>query len=127
MLLVVVTLWIMAIRAPLHSVDFDIPGDGCLGFSGADAVRVDTVTIDGDGLVVWNGEILTSREALESRMLAIDALGFDDQPVIRVEPREGVSYGAFLAFMATAQRHRVGTVRMIGDGAVEMRVLPAAI
>ena len=126
-LLVLVTLWIMAIRTPDHSFDFDMPGSGCQGFFGAESVRVDTVTIDAVGVIAWNGEVLANREVLESRMRAIDALGFDDQPIIHVVPHRGVDYGVFMAVMATAQRHGVGAIRMIEDGSVEMRVVPAAI
>ena len=126
-LLVLVALWIMAIRPSTHSVDFDLALSGCLGYVDADVPRVETVTIDVDGVVTWNGEVLASREVLESRMLAIRDLSDEAQPMIHVVPHQGASYGAFLAVMAIAQHNGVSDVRVVDDGTVEMRVLPAKV
>ncbi|WP_157522180.1 biopolymer transporter ExbD [Mitsuaria sp. 7] len=125
-MLALVALWIMGIRTMDHSLDFDLAFPGCLGYFDADVRRVEVVTIEADGVVAWNGEVLASREALESRMLALRDLGYENQPMIHVMPHQGVSYGAFLAVMAVAQRHGVSDVRVI-EGTIEMRVVPAKV
>jgi biopolymer transport protein ExbD len=120
-----VAVWIMAIPMPVHSVAFDLAGDGCVGIVGPEAPRVQTVTIDMNGVVAWDGEVLASREVLESRMLAIGAMTRDEQPQLHVVPHPLASYGAFMSVMAAAQHHGVGAIRMIGEDSVEMRIVPA--
>ncbi|OWQ48601.1 hypothetical protein CDL60_01465 [Roseateles noduli] len=114
-LLSVVALWFVAVPAPLHAVGFDI-FNHCVGLNGPPPVQ--NVTIDQNGLVVWEGEVLSSHAELEARMHAVGKVAAGQQVEVHLWPQKGASYGTVLRVMATAQRNGVQTIGMISDGEI---------
>ena len=113
-LLAVVALWFVAVPAPLHAVGFDIMNH-CL-YNGPPLVQ--EVTIDRNGLVVWDGEVLGSHAELEARMRAVGRVADGAQAEVHLWPQNGVSYGTVLKIMAAAQRNGVQTLGMVADGEI---------
>lgn len=111
-LLIVVALSIVAFPKPLHAIGFDI-GAQCSGTKAEPPAL--TVTIDQNGVVVWEGEVLSSRAALDARMRAVGNVAAADQAEVHLWPHKGASYGAFLAVMVAAQRNGVQRIGMIGE------------
>ncbi|WP_431051079.1 ExbD/TolR family protein [Roseateles sp. L2-2] len=114
-LLSVVALWFVALPTPLHAVGFDI-FNHCGGPNGPPPVQ--DVTIDQNGLVVWEGKVLSSHAELEARMRAIGKVPDGQQVEVHLWPQKGASYGTVLKVMATAQRNGVQTLGMISDGEI---------
>ena len=125
-MIALVALWIAAIPKPLHEVDFDLSGSGCLGPTET-ALRVHTLAIDAKGGATWDGDELPSRSAIDQRLRAVGEMSTNDQPEIHIVPGEGVGYGAFLSVMAAAQRNGVRNVGVVIGDRLLIRAGAAAV
>src|SRR5258707_263926 len=74
--------------------------------------QVVTIDIDFDGTIIWNGDTLSGRPELESRMRASAAM--QDQPEIHLRPNKLVKYRNVAMVMASAQRLGLTKVGIIG-------------
>ena len=74
--------------------------------------QVVTIDIDFDGTLIWNGETLSGRPQLESRMRA--AAAQQDQPEIHLRPNKLVKYRNVAMVLASAQRLGLTKVGIIG-------------
>jgi biopolymer transport protein ExbD len=110
-MLVLLIMLIITIPIQLHSVNLNMP-TGTPPPPTAPPVVV-TLDIDFDGTVLWNGEALPDRAALESRLANTAAM--PDQPEVHLRPNKLVEYKAVAMVMASAQRLGVTKLGMVGN------------
>lgn len=110
-MLVLLVMLIITIPIQLHSVDLNLPsGKAPPATTEREIVRID---IDFDGTVLWNGEVVADRVALEGRMKASAAQAV--QPEIHLRPNKLVTYDRVAAMMASAQRLGLKKLGMVGN------------
>jgi biopolymer transport protein ExbD len=110
-LLVLLIMLIITIPIQLHSVNLNMPA-GHPPPPTAPPVVV-TVDIDFDGTVLWDGQPLPDRQALEARLQQTAALA--DQPEVHLRPNKLVEYKAVAMVMASAQRLGVTKLGIVGN------------
>ena len=110
-MLVLIIMLIITIPVQLHSVNLNMPV-GTPPPPLREPVVV-TVDIDFDGTVLWNGEALVDRRALEVRLqqVAVQA----DQPEVHIRPNKLVEYKSVALVLASAQRLGVTKLGMVGN------------
>jgi biopolymer transport protein ExbD len=110
-MLVLLIMLIITIPIQMHSVNLNLPtGKASVPPTPPEVVRID---IDFDGTVLWNGQAVSGRHALEARLAAIAARA--DQPEVHVRPDKLAGYGSVAAVMASAQRLGVTKFGLIGN------------
>ena len=109
-MLVLLIMLIITIPIQTHAVKLNMP----VGKPPTQTVQpqVVTIDIDFDGTIIWNGETLSGRPELESRMRAASAM--QDQPEIHLRPNKLVKYRNVAMVMASAQRLGLTKVGIIG-------------
>ena len=109
-MLVLLIMLIITIPIQTHAVKLNMP----VGKPPTQIVQpqVVTIDIDFDGTIIWNGETLSGRPELESRMRAASAM--QDQPEIHLRPNKLVRYRNVAMVMASAQRLGLTKVGIIG-------------
>jgi len=110
-MLVLLIMLIITIPIQLHTVNLNMPA-GNPPPPTKEPVVV-TIDIDFDGTVLWNGEVVADRNALESRLLL--AAGLADQPEVHIRPNKLVEYKAVATVLASAQRLGVTKLGMVGN------------
>ena len=110
-MLVLLIMLIITIPIQLHSVNLNMP-QGAPPAQQKDPVVV-TVDIDFDGTVLWNGEALPDRAALEGRLQRVAAE--PDQPEVHIRPNKLVEYKSVATVLASAQRLGVTKLGMVGN------------
>jgi biopolymer transport protein ExbD len=110
-MLVLLIMLIITIPIQLHSVNLNMPA-GNPPPPTKEPVVV-TVDIDFDGTVLWNGEALTDRGALEERLQRVAAE--PDQPEVHIRPNKLVEYKSVATVLASAQRLGVTKLGMVGN------------
>jgi biopolymer transport protein ExbD len=110
-MLVLIIMLIITIPKQNHSVNLNMP----VGTPPPPTVEpiVITIDVDFDGTILWNGEVVPDRKALEQRMLAV--AGKADQEEVHLRPNKLVSYKYVAGVMATAQRLGVTKIGMVGN------------
>ena len=109
-MLVLLIMLIVTIPIQLHSVNLNMPV-GTPPPRTADP-QVVTIDIDFEGTVLWNGEALPDRQALEARLMRAATL--PEQPEVHIRPNKLVEYKAVAAVLASAQRLGVTKLGMVG-------------
>jgi biopolymer transport protein ExbD len=110
-MLVLLVMLIITIPIQLHSVSLNLPsGKPPPATVEPEIVRID---VDFDGTVLWNGEVIADRAALESRMKEKAARAI--QPEVHLRPNKLVKYDRVAAVMASAQRLGLKKLGMIGN------------
>jgi biopolymer transport protein ExbD len=110
-MLVLLVMLIITIPIQLHSVDLNLPtGKAPPAASEPEVVRIE---IDFDGTLLWNGEVVADRAALEVRMK--DKAAQAVQPEIHLRPNKLVKYDHVAAVMASAQRLGLKKLGMVGN------------
>jgi biopolymer transport protein ExbD len=110
-MLVLLIMLIITIPIQLHSVNLNMPS-GTPPPQTKEPVVV-TIDIDFDGTVLWNGEALPDRAALEARLAQTAAQ--PDQPEVHLRPNKLVEYKSVAMVMASAQRLGVTKLGMVGN------------
>ena len=110
-MLVLLIMLIITIPIQLHSVNLNMPA-GNPPPPTKEPVVV-TIDIDFDGTVLWNGEPMADRVALEGRLAQAAAQA--DQPEVHVRPNKLVEYKAVATVLASAQRLGVTKLGMVGN------------
>ncbi len=110
-MLVLIIMLIITIPIQLHSVNLTMPS-GTPPPPTKEPVVV-TIDVDFDGTMLWNGEALPDRNALEVRLQR--AAAEPDQPEVHLRPNKLVEYGAVAAVMASAQRLGVTKLGIVGN------------
>jgi biopolymer transport protein ExbD len=109
-MLVLLIMLIITIPIQLHAVNLHMP-------SGTPPPRTEppqvvTIDIDFDGTVLWNGEVLPDREALEARLMKAAAM--PEQPEVHIKPNKLVEYKAVARVLASAQRLGMTKLGIVG-------------
>jgi biopolymer transport protein ExbD len=110
-MLVLLIMLIITIPIQLHSVNLNMPA-GNPPPPAKEPVVV-TIDIDFDGTVLWNGEALTDRPALENKLA--QAAAIPDQPEVHIRPNKLVEYKSVAMVLASAQRLGVTKLGMVGN------------
>ena len=110
-MLVLLIMLIITIPVQLHSVNLNMPA-GNPPPPLKDPVVV-TIDVDFDGTILWNGEIVPSRQALEVKLR--DAAAQPDQPEVHVRPNKLVEYKYVAEVLAESQRLGVTKLGMVGN------------
>ena len=105
-MLVLIIMLIITIPIQLHSVNLNMPV-GNPPPPTKEPVVV-TIDIDFDGTVLWNGEALPDRAALENKLAQAAAVA--DQPEVHVRPQPGASYDSFATVMTAV--HAAGLSKL---------------
>jgi biopolymer transport protein ExbD len=71
------------------------------------------IDVDFDGTVIWDGETIPNRSALEQRLQQIAAQ--PDQPEVHLRPNKLVTYKSVAMVMASAQRLGVTKIGLVGN------------
>ena len=110
-MLVLLIMLIITIPIQLHSVNLNMPA-GNPPPPTKEPVVV-TIDIDFDGTVLWNGEAMPNRAALENKLQ--QAAAQPDQPEVHIRPNKLVEYKSVAAVLASAQRLGVTKLGMVGN------------
>ena len=110
-MLVLIIMLIITIPVQLHTVNLNMPA-GNPPPPTKEPVVV-TIDIDFDGTVLWNGEALPDRAALEARLSR--AAAEPDQPEVHVRPNKLVEYKFVAEVLAESQRLGVTKLGMVGN------------
>jgi biopolymer transport protein ExbD len=70
------------------------------------------VEVDFDGTVIWNGETVPDRPALDEKF--VNAAAMPVQPEFHLRPNKIVGYKYVAAVMASAQSHGITKIGLIG-------------
>ena len=109
--MLVIIMLIITIPVQLHTVNLNMPV-GTPPPPLKEPVVV-TIDIDFDGTVLWNGEAVPDRGALEARLSR--AAAEPDQPEVHIRPNKLVEYKSVATVLASAQRLGVTKLGMIGN------------
>ena len=110
-MLVLIIMLIITIPVQLHSVNLNMPA-GTPPPPLKDPVVV-TIDVDFDGTILWNGETIPTRQALEVKLR--DAAAQPDQPEVHVRPNKLVEYKYVAEVLAESQRLGVTKLGMVGN------------
>ena len=110
-LLVLIIMMIITIPKQNHSVNLNMP----VGTPPPSDVKpvVVTIDVDFDGTILWDGEVIPNRQALEAKMNSVAAM--PNQPEVHLRPNKLVEYKVVAGVMATAQRLGVTKIGMVGN------------
>jgi biopolymer transport protein ExbD len=110
-MLVLLVMLIITIPIQLHSVNLEMPSASAPPPPvEPKVVRVDVLP---GGQLVWNGELLTGRDALEAKLA--DAAAQPDAPEIHLRPDRSAKYDTVAGVLAAAQRHGLAKVGLVGS------------
>lgn len=110
-MLVLLIMLIITIPIQNHAVNLNMPsGAAQPATTPPEVVAID---IDFDGAVLWNGQMLADRAALESKLSGIALQPV--QPEVHVRPNKLVHYKSVAAVMASAQRLGVTKLGVVGN------------
>src|SRR5882757_2693310 len=110
-MLVLIIMLIITIPVQLHSVNLNMPA-GNPPPPLKEPVVV-TIDVDFDGTILWNGETLATRGALESKLH--EAASLPDQPEVHVRPNKLVEYKYVAEVLAESQRLGITKLGMVGQ------------
>ena len=110
-MLVLIIMLIITIPIQLHAVNLNMPA-GTPPPPLNEPVVV-TIDIDFDGTILWNGEALPTREALQAKLS--QAASLPDQPEVHVRPNKLVEYKYVAEVLAESQRLGVSKLGMVGN------------
>ena len=109
-MLVLIIMLIITIPVQLHAVNLNMPAGTPPSLVKPVVVTVD---IDFDGTVLWDGEALADRRALEQKLQ--QAAAQPEQPEVHIRPNKLVEYRSVAMVLATAQRLGVTKLGMVGN------------
>lgn len=110
-MLVLIIMLIITIPVQLHAVNLNMPAG-----SPPPPIKepvVVTIDVDFDGTILWNGEAMPNRQALEVKLR--DAAAMPDQPEVHVRPNKLVEYKFVAEVLAESQRLGVTKLGMVGN------------
>ncbi len=110
-MLVLIIMLIITLPIQMHAVKLNMPiGNPPPPLVEPVVVRID---VDFDGTVLWNGEIVPDRIALEGRIL--QAASEAVQPEVHLRPNKLAQYKDVAMVMASAQRLGITKLGIIGN------------
>ena len=110
-MLVLLVMLIITIPIQLHSVNLEMPSAS----APPPPVEPQVVKIDvlPGGQVMWNGEPLAGRDALDAKLAA--AAAQVEAPEIHLRPDRSAKYDTVAGVLAAAQRHGLAKVGLVGS------------
>ncbi len=108
-MLVLIIMMIMTIPIQNHSVILNMPIEPAV----ISEPVVSTINVDFDGAVLWDGELVPSRAALEDKLKAIAAKS--PQNELHIGSHKMVEYKNVAAVLASAQRLGVTNIGLVGN------------
>ena len=110
-MLVLLIMLIITIPIQTHAVKLNMPA----GNPPPPTVPPEVVTIevDFDGTILWNGQVLPDRRALETRLQAAAMAAY--QPEIHLRPNKLAKYEHVAMVMTSAQRLGLTKIGIIGN------------
>jgi biopolymer transport protein ExbD len=110
-MLVLLVMLIITIPIQTHAVKLDMPtGDPPPITVQPEVVSID---VDFDGTVLWNNEPVTSRAALEAKLLT--AANTPVQPELHLRAHKLAGYKYVAAVLASAQRLGLNKIGLVGN------------
>ncbi len=109
-MLVLLVMSIITIPTQLHAINLNMGGE-----ARSQASPAHVVAVDFDRTVYWDGEALANPEAVDAKMQEVGAMASADQPAVNIKPNKLVDYSAVTAVMASAQRHGVQKMGVVGN------------
>jgi biopolymer transport protein ExbD len=110
-MLVLIIMLIITIPIQTHAVKLNMPvGNPPPPLVQPIVVQID---VDFDGTVLWNGEIIADRNALEVRLLS--AASESVQPEVHLRPNKLAQYKDVAMVMASAQRLGITKLGIVGN------------
>jgi biopolymer transport protein ExbD len=110
-MLVLLIMLIITIPIQLHSVNLNMPtGNPPPPPTPPEVVQID---VDFDGTILWNGQVVPDRTALEGKLQAAAAQPV--QPEVHLRPNKLVAYRSVAAVMASAQRLGLNKIGIVGN------------
>ena len=111
-MLVLLIMLILTIPIQTHAVKLDMPTDAPAQLPPTPPAVVQ-IDVAPDGSLAWNGEPVTSRAQLETRLAAVSA---DPAPTeLHLRPDKAAPYRAVAMVMASAQRLGVTRIGLVGN------------
>lgn len=111
MLVLIITL-IITIPVQTHAVKLNMPVNQPPPTNPKPPVIVQ-IDVDFDGTILWNGEIVPTRDELEARLS--QAAASPDQPEVHLRPNKLAQYKSVAMVMASAQRLGVTKLGVVGN------------
>jgi biopolymer transport protein ExbD len=109
-MLVLIIMLIITIPVQTHAVKLNMPvGNPPPPLTPPEVI---TIEVDFDGTILWNGETIADRPALEVRFTNASAMPV--QPEFHLRPNKLVTYKHVAGVMATAQRLGITKIGLIG-------------
>ena len=110
-MLVLIIMLIITIPVQLHSVNLNMPAGNPPPLTKEPVVV--TIDVDFDGTILWNGEVLPTRNSLQAKLQETAAQ--PDQPEVHVRPNKLVEYKYVAEVLAESQRLGVTKLGMVGN------------
>ena len=110
-MLVLLVMLIITIPIQLHAVNLNMPQGNPP--PPTEPPQVITIDVDFDGTVLWNGDIVANKQALEERLSQAAAVPV--QPEVHLRPNKLAEYKDVAAVMAAAQRLGVTKLGLVGN------------
>jgi biopolymer transport protein ExbD len=110
-MLVLLVMLIITIPIQLHTVNLNMPvGNPPPPKVAPEVVKID---VDATGVVYWNGEGLSDRDALEGRLAAAAAQA--TQPELHLRPDKAAKYEIVAGVLASSQRLGLTKIGIVGS------------
>lgn len=109
-MLVLIIMLIVTIPIQHHAVNLTMPTSTPTQIVPPTVVNI---TIDANGTIVWNGNVLTNHAELENQLRTVAAM--PDQSELHLRPNKLAPYKAVASVMAAAQRLGVTKIGMVGN------------
>ena len=110
-MLVLLIMLIITIPIQTHAVKLNMPVN--TPSKPEKEPEIISITVDFDGTIGWNGEVISDRATLESRLSQVAAQ--PDQPEVHLRPNKLVTYKVVAMIMASAQRLGVTKIGIVGN------------
>jgi biopolymer transport protein ExbD len=110
-MLVLLVMLIITIPIQLHSVNLNMPvGNPPPPLVEPEVLKID---IDQNNQIFWNGDVISGRAELESKLTAASTQ--QPQPEIHLRPDKRAKYEVVAAVMASAQRLGMTKIGIVGS------------
>lgn len=113
-LVALISLWVLAIPAPLHAVALNLRADCAVGEAREPTAL--TVRISADNTVSLDGHRLDDRTALDARLQALTSRQDGRRLALLIAPHPEADYSTAMAVLAAAQRHNVVHLQVQAHG-----------